>query len=87
MSQVAQIQELSESLAVKIEVKRKGRINRIRVEGTHQDRATAVLQITHLLRQLEDEQKFEEHASVLYEQVLVTVSIPPPTPIPSIVLS
>ena len=72
---------------MKIEVQRKGRINQIRVEGTHQDRATAVLQITHLLRQLEDEQKFEEHASVLYEQVLVTVSIPPPTPIPSIVLS
>ena len=67
--QVAQIQELDKRLAVKIEIKQKGRINVIRAEGTHRDRVIAVRQITQLLRQLDDERKVEEHASVLYEQV------------------
>ena len=54
---------------MRIEVLKKGRINRIRVEGTHQDRAAAVIDITNMLRVIQDESKFEEHAELLHKQV------------------
>lgn len=64
-----QITHFEAQFSVRIELKRRGKLNQIKVEGQKLDVFSAVTQIHKLLQGAAEVKKFKEHAEVLGKQV------------------